>query len=202
MVRLCTTVPINEVISEIRRLWGIELTRWQVKSFKGKRKLRSGLNPGRFEPGNVPPNKGKTWDEFMSPESQERARAGCFKGGEMHGAAKARWVPIGTERTGPDGYVRVKVTEDYTNNLMERWRPRSHIVWERVHGPIPDGFVVMHVDGDRANDDPDNLALAPKSLVSTLNRFGPKWADRETFEVALLAAEVTQAAARASREGE
>lgn len=34
------------------------------------------------------------------------------------------------------------------------------LAWEKANGrPVPDGYVVRHIDGDPANDDPDNLRL-------------------------------------------
>src|SRR5882757_607828 len=32
-------------------------------------------------------------------------------------------------------------------------------VWESIHGAIPDGFHIHHVDHDRANNEPENLQL-------------------------------------------
>ncbi|MBC3213418.1 HNH endonuclease signature motif containing protein [Serratia fonticola] len=37
-------------------------------------------------------------------------------------------------------------------------------VWECVHGPIPDGYTVVHLDNDTANNKIDNLKLAPKHI--------------------------------------
>jgi hypothetical protein len=36
-------------------------------------------------------------------------------------------------------------------------------VWEAIHGSIPPGLTVNHVDGDKANNRPDNLELATQS---------------------------------------
>lgn len=33
------------------------------------------------------------------------------------------------------------------------------LVWDEVHGPIPDGFVVHHKDHDKHNNDISNLEL-------------------------------------------
>lgn len=50
-----------------------------------------------------------------------------------------------------DGHVRVR------DGGSQRYR--YLVVWERLHGPIPKGLVVHHLDLDPTNDDPDNLCL-------------------------------------------
>jgi hypothetical protein len=45
------------------------------------------------------------------------------------------------------GYVR-------TNNEMEHRR-----VWRKHHGPVPVGFFIHHIDGDKQNNDIGNLEL-------------------------------------------
>lgn len=76
------------------------------------------------------------------------------------------WVPVGTESAATKGgYIKVKVAEPNV------WRLRSHLVWEKTHGkPLPEGWIVRHLDGDPANDHPDNLRAMPRSkhLETTL----------------------------------
>lgn len=37
------------------------------------------------------------------------------------------------------------------------WKKRAVVVWESIHGPLQQGFVVHHHDRDSLNDDPSNL---------------------------------------------
>ncbi|KTC40125.1 hypothetical protein AO269_20005 [Pseudomonas putida] len=37
------------------------------------------------------------------------------------------------------------------------------LIWEMLHGPIPEGRVIDHIDGNRAHNDPKNLRLATPS---------------------------------------
>lgn len=201
MERLCVGRLWTEVRDEMRRLWGVELTKCQIKGFMSSRGIRSGVVGGRFEKGQVPPNKGRKWDEYMSPEAQERCRATCFRPGNRTGAALDRWAPVGAEHVRSDGTVYVKVNDGPRENghFMHRWRQRSRINYEAAYGPIPDGCYVFHADGDPANDNPENLVAVPLRLRGTISKLGNPYADRETLETAMLMAEVVQAAHRAEK---
>lgn len=210
MADLCGRMAAPGVIAAMRERWGVELTPSKVGNFRQRRGIRCGVPYGRFEKGHVPYTKGKTWDEFMRPEAQERCRSTLFKAGERRGVSEALREPVGTERTRSDGYVYVKVSdESYRNSdygkgeanrlRNHRWRARSRIAYERAYGPVPDGCHIIHADGDPANDDPENLVAVPVTLKATLSNLGNPYADRETLETAMLMAEVSQAAYRAGR---
>ena len=47
-------------------------------------------------------------------------------------------------------------------------------VWEVAHGPIPDGWHVHHVDGDRGNNDPSNLECLPGADHGALHMESPE----------------------------
>lgn len=95
----------------------------------------------RFPKGNIPWNKGLK-GIHLSPESQftpedRGARHCCWKGGIQRNANDCIYVQ------NPDkAYDR---------------RRRPVVVYEQTYGPVPPGFVVVHKDGDRYNDNPENL---------------------------------------------
>lgn len=51
----------------------------------------------------------------------------------------------------PSGYAYVYVIGKTYN--------RSRIIYSLCKGPIPDGYVIDHIDGNRLNDHPDNLRV-------------------------------------------
>lgn len=95
--------------------------------------------------------------------------------------------PVGSEMAGTDGYVLVKVAEDPTvPQSKDNWRPKHVVVWEREHGPVPEGNVVVFADRDRRNFDPANLVAVPKRLMARLNGPGcPRWSDAATLRAAV-----------------
>lgn len=111
---------------------------------------------GMFKKGHVPVNKGKTWDEMMSPEGQNRSRQTWFK----KGLTPHNKVPIGHERRTRGGYILVKVAEP---NVFKQ---KHRILWEQHHGPIPKGFDICFIDGN-----PDNLTIENLRAETQRDRF-------------------------------
>lgn len=98
------------------------------------------MNRGSFKKGSAPWNKNlKGFNP--SPETS-------FKEGQYVGDAHPSWK--GGEQIPLNDCVHLW---DGANNRVRR--PRK--IYEQHYGAIPEGFVVVHQDGDRYNDSPDNL---------------------------------------------
>lgn len=103
-----------------------------------------GSGEGRFPKGNEPWNRGLK-GIHLSPASEfakgqrtkEPAPIGCVR------------VRVNKRDQRPRAYVKV--------GHPNVWRLRAVVVWESIHGPIPDGSVVHHRDRDTLNDAPENL---------------------------------------------
>ena len=96
-----------------------------------------------FKKGHVPHSKGKTWDQMFTPGQQERMRANTFKKG--HTAHNKR--PVGYEYKKRE-YWWVKVADP------DVYMPKHRLLWEKHHGPIPEGVVITFIDGN-----PDNITI-------------------------------------------
>lgn len=91
-----------------------------------------------------------------APDGSRRTQ---FKKG--HRGARQR--PVGSERiTARDG-VRVKVAEP------DVWVPKGRFVWEQAFGPMPEGYIVRHLDGDRQNFALDNLRPMSRAEHARMN---------------------------------
>lgn len=144
--------------AEIQRMiaekFGLELTLDQIKSYKSRKKINTGLT-GYFPKGNIPANKGKK----LSPETYALCKATMFKKGNI----PQSWRPVGSERIAKDGYIEIKVAEP------NKWKPKQRVVWEQHHGEIPKGMKVIFADGNKLNISIDNLRLVSSANLLVLN---------------------------------
>jgi hypothetical protein len=152
--------------SAINKKFRLAITERQILSYYKNHHLNSGLT-GRFEKGSSPANKGKSWDDFMEPESQKSCRRTCFKKG--HRPHNSR--PVGSEVVHKDGYVWVKVAEP------NKCRQKQRLVWEEAHGKIPSGMFITFLDENPQNCALDNLALISKEENGILNKSGFRFDD-------------------------
>lgn len=104
----------------------------------------SSPNAGAFRPGIAPWNKG-TSGLHLSPDSEFKLGQPAHNHAPV-GAVKIRWRARENDRR-----AWVKVAEP------NRWRLRSVLVWESVHGPLGRGLIIHHLDRDSLNDAPENL---------------------------------------------
>jgi hypothetical protein len=74
--------------------------------------------------------------------------------------------PVGSECTGGGGYIVVKIADP------ELWRYKHIVVWEKAHGSIPKGHVIMFADGNKKNLRLSNLVMVSKKEIGVMNRCG------------------------------
>lgn len=151
----------NEIVAEFERRFNIQITQEQVHSYTRNHKIKTGFT-GQYKKGNVPSNKGKTWDDYLTKEQQERARTTNFK----KGSRPHNYVPVGSEAlTTGDQYVKVKIAEP---NI---WELKHKLVWREHFGEIPPGMVIAFRDGNRQNCSIENLRLVSKRALTHICRF-------------------------------
>lgn len=143
-----------ELQKMIKDKFGIEFTLPQIKSYKARKKINTGLT-GHFVKGCIPLNKGKK----VSPEVYERCKPTMFKKSQR----PLNWKPVGSERVNVDGYIEIKVKEP---NI---WRPKHRVVWEQHHGAIPKNKRIIFKDRNRLHCSIDNLMIISGAELSAMN---------------------------------
>ena len=114
----------------------------------------------RIKPGATPWNKGVKG----STGTQDGCRATQFRPGRSPAEA-ANYKPIGSFRITKDGYLEQKVTDDQSVVPARRWVALHRLVWERVHGPVPHGHIVVFRPG-MATTEPDLVTIDRVECIS------------------------------------
>tara|TARA_R110000751_G_scaffold146094_9_gene250001 strand:+ start:6967 stop:7602 length:636 start_codon:yes stop_codon:yes gene_type:complete len=115
---------------------------------------------GHFQKGAPPANKGK-----KMPFHPNCARTQFKKGQEPHNTKH-----LGHERLRTDGYVEISVAETNPHTGYPRRYVQKHRwLWEKLHGPVPEGHCLKSLDGNKANTDPANWECIPRGLLPRLS---------------------------------
>lgn len=139
----------KEIVAEYNARFEDQITESRVKGYMNNYKINNGLT-GRFKKGHIPANKG------THPPTRGRMAETQFKRGHLPHNTK----PIGYERTRKDGYIEVKVKMRKSSpNTNDNFKLKHRLVWEKEYGPIPEGHMVIFLDGDNRNFELSNLAL-------------------------------------------
>lgn len=165
--------PVDETVALFNAEFGTDITKGQMRKAQEHRFPGVLANGGR-RPPHVP-NKG------------------CFKPGSV----PANIRPMYSERF-QKGAVLIKVPGPSPFESLHRqntgfnshWVAKARWVWEKEHGPIPDGHAVIHRDGDPWHNELDNLICVPRGVLAILNRHsvgkGPKELEPTRIQLAIM----------------
>lgn len=115
----------------------------------------------RFQKGQTSWNKGTKGVSGNHPNTRRTQ----FRKGELMGAAKHNYAPIGSLRITRDGALERKVTDDPDTYPARRWVAVARLVWEAANGSIPPGHAVAFREG-RATTDEHQITIDALELVS------------------------------------
>lgn len=142
----------------IEEKFGISTTLSSLRSILHKYKIYTERET-KFQKGNK-----------LSPEHYAKIQATMFKKGKKPFNAH----PIGHE-INCKGYIWVKVADDLyetRGDWMKNWKPKSKIIYEQHHGPVPEGHQIIFADGNNRNFDIDNLIAVSKREICYMNKTG------------------------------
>lgn len=142
----------KELAAMFNEKFNTNITSHEIKYFRRNHKLNSGLT-GQFQKGHNTWNKGTKGLTHSNKTSFK-------KGNKPH-----NYRPIGSERITKDGYIEVKVSDP------NEWETKNKIVYKKYFGDIPKGYKVIYADGNKLNNDPNNLILVSCSelLIANIN---------------------------------
>jgi hypothetical protein len=74
---------------------------------------------------------------------------------------------------GKNGYRKIKIDPDGSNKRKSFWMNR--LVYEAFYGAIPAGMQIDHCDGNRANNNLENLIAVTPKQNNMLKKQREKW---------------------------
>ena len=102
-----------------------------------------------------------------------------WSGGQVKGfGISVTAVPIGTE-SWKGGYLYIKINDkplpkNFTGDERKiNWRTKHQWLWEQTYGEVPEGHIVIFLDGDRTNFNLDNLYCTSRKIQTVMMR--NKW---------------------------
>lgn len=172
---------LKEIVAEYNKRFDDQITESRVKGYMNNHKINNGLT-GRFKKGHVPANKG------THPPTRGRMAETQYKKGNLPHNTK----PIGYERITKDGYIEVKVKmRPSAPNANDNFKMKHRLVWEKEYGPVPEGHVVIFLDGDKRNFKISNLALISRAEHAQMARQGLRSAIPEATKTGVLMAKLS-----------
>lgn len=170
-------VNSKDLAKMVNDKFGINISQQNMKAYCQRRGIKRGIS-GWFQKGHEPGNKGKKWEEYLTPEAIEKAKKTTFPKGHV----PANYVPVGTV-TVIGGDKLIKMRDD--GEQWERWRYLSRVTWEKHNGPIPEGMCVSFKDHDNMNCDISNLMLVSRGEIATMAKLGLWSEDPDLTETGL-----------------
>ena len=180
----------KEILEEFNKRFSPPVTLNKIKAYIKNHNLNTGRT-GYFEKGHISHNKGKK----MPEEVYEKVKLTMFKPGDK----PKNTLPIGTELMLSDGYVWVKIDDQPKVPKKVNWKQKHRLVWEEVNGPVPEGCLVIFLDGDRTNFALENLHMVTKSQNARLNQYGFRGENPEATKLGITAVNLISATVSAEK---
>jgi len=184
-----THLSLADMTAAFNRVFDDNKTVGQLRSFTRNHRIKSGRT-GKFEAGH------NTWNKGMK---------GLHIGGEATqfkpGHVPVNTRPLYSERIdAKDGYVFIKVPDPNPHTGASARYVLKHIwLWEQAHGPVPDGYVVSFINGDRRDIRLDNLELLSRGALAIMNKAGTSKMPAELRPTMRAVAKLQDAVCRAQR---
>ena len=149
------TIPAKRMSKMLGRTEGAARQRMQRLNVMMPPEFRKKLQEeSRYQKGHTPCNKGKKQTEYMSREMIEKTIATRFKKGHKpHNTIdKNGTIRIRTDKRTGLKYQYIKIAD-------ANWQLLHRVMFEKKHGIIPKGMMVVFKDGNQMNCDIENQEL-------------------------------------------
>lgn len=150
-----------------------------LSSLRKRKGWRTGRT-GQFVNGATSHNKGKACPPGTGGRHPNARRTQFKKGGlpRNYRGPGHEW------EVGTDGYVVMIVGEKNPHTGADTRPVQKHrYLWEQANNPVPEGYVLKCLDGNKTNCDPSNWEAIPRAILPRLNgRFGMNY-DQASIDI-------------------
>ena len=143
----------RQLEEELKKMGSIH-NRNSIKALFTKYGLVSGIE-SKFKKGNVPATKGVK----LTPEQYAKCSKTFFK----KGLRPHNTLEVGDEVVTDYGYIKVKVAEP------NKWEFKHHLEWKKHKGPVPKGYKITFLDGNKLNCDISNLTIITALIMLAIS---------------------------------
>ena len=165
-------ITLIELTDKFNNKFNLNLSENAIGCRKHKLGITSCIVGGQFKKGHNTWNKGT--------KGLMKANKTSFKKGNV----PQNYRPVGSERINKDGYIEVKVSDP------NKWETKNKIVYKKYFGDIPKGYKVIYADGNKFNNEPDNLILVSSSELLIANRNHLIYNNKDLTESGILISKV------------
>lgn len=136
-------------------------------------------------------------ERFGEPLGQTELRRVMLRNGIENPRKEFSSLPIGTERYSPyydcmvvkvaDVSVSGEKVSDYAKLRQNNWKLKQNLVWEQSTGKkLPWRYIVIFLDGNRMNYQPENLYAVPLQVAGTIAKMKMDSEDATIYKTALM----------------
>lgn len=137
-------------------------------------------------------------ERFGEPLGQTQLRRIMARNGISASVKKNDFLPVGTERYSKyydcivvkvgDCHVCNEIsTQERDRKRNSNWKLKQNLIWEQTTGkPLPKGWCVVFLDGDRLNYEPENLYAVPLYVIGNIEKMRMHSENPEIYKTALI----------------
>lgn len=181
--------PIRILAEKFNKKYGTDIQRRNMAGhINHALKINYSTYDGKFTKGHSSWNKGLKIKEARPDVYQKMKDSGTWFGpNNLSGSALQRYKQIGYIRSkDKDGFRYIKVRDEHFSNSragntarQKNWKSLHHHIYEQAYGPVPEGYVIKFLDGNKENLALDNLAIVSRAELAVINRHRLNFKDKD-----------------------
>lgn len=175
---------LSDLVIKFNKKFNTNITEQQLENFKQRYKLKSGINYQFTEEQQLFINYNidkmftgelaKEFNKKFNTNITQKQIRNYKSRNKLHSRLVYRegkpitapLLPVGFEYKS-NGSVFIKITNK--RNVKKQWQTKARYVYEKEYGKIPKGYEIIHLDGDKSNDNLCNLQMVKKGVVQAIN---------------------------------